>query len=130
MVDHTKPLTGPELDAALQEIVEWEFVEAEAATGHIADPKAYRQAMLQRARRQARDDPWWASRRLVVIRTGKRITMCREVRGTHGISHEYHPLGTDARPEWWNMDEARALAERRRERARRLSGLLPDDDDA
>lgn len=44
---------------------------------------------------------------------GKRITYCREVRGTHGFSHIYDPKGTDPTPAWWNLDAAKAEHDRR-----------------
>lgn len=38
---------------------------------------------------------------------GKTLTRCRLVRGTHGITYEYDPHGTDEPPKWWSRDEAR-----------------------
>ncbi len=46
-------------------------------------------------------------------RDGKRITYCREERGTHGVSYVYDPAGTDEPAAWWNRDAAKHEEERR-----------------
>jgi hypothetical protein len=44
---------------------------------------------------------------------GKRITQCREVRGTHGMDYIWDPEGTDQPPEWWNREIAKQAEETR-----------------
>lgn len=50
---------------------------------------------------------------------GKKLTRCREARGTHAVSHEWHPDGTDTPPAWWNPEAAKRayLAEQEARRA-------------
>lgn len=44
---------------------------------------------------------------------GKRVTRCKEVRGSHGTTYIYDLRGTDEPPAWWNEDAAKAEEERR-----------------
>lgn len=38
---------------------------------------------------------------------GKKITHCRETRGSQGVDHVYDPGGTDPTPPWWSHDVMR-----------------------
>lgn len=73
------------------------------------------------ARKQLEADeasmPGYIERSLAAItakKQGRKITYCREVRGTHQVTHIYDPAGTDAAPSWWNRDAAKAEHEQRR----------------
>lgn len=43
---------------------------------------------------------------------GKKLTYCREARGSHSTMHVFDPNGTDQPPPGWSISEARRLAER------------------
>jgi hypothetical protein len=45
---------------------------------------------------------------------GQRVTCCVEVRGSHGMSHDYDPAGIDPAPGWWSLDLAKREANHRR----------------
>ena len=47
-------------------------------------------------------------------KAGKRITYCKEVRGSHAMSYVYDDRGTDEPPSWWNRDAAKADEQQRR----------------
>jgi hypothetical protein len=49
-------------------------------------------------------------------KNGRRITYCREERGSHAMSYVYDPKGTDEPPAWWNRDAAKADEDQRRGR--------------
>lgn len=115
-----------ELDAAIERLVQHQY-DAYAKDNYVEDEAALKKKIRNRMYALEHEYPGWVSRNMVQVDAGRRLTGCREVRGTHAIDYVWDPEGTDTPPEWWNRDEARAIAERRNERAR-LARLLPDDD--
>ena len=47
-----------------------------------------------------------AAARLRAEATGRRLTYCRLVRGSHGGAYVYDAEGTDEPPAWWNLEVA------------------------
>ena len=78
--------------------------------GHpIRNLDAFKADWRGRIVQHAHEDIHFLERARIRLDGGK-ITQCREVRGTHGITHIYDPAGTDTPPPWWNRDEAKRLA--------------------
>lgn len=71
---------------------------------------AWRNATRQQLLADEATWPGYIERSLRAIqakRDGRRITRCREARGTHGMSYVYDPDGTAEPPSWWNRDAAK-----------------------
>jgi hypothetical protein len=47
-----------------------------------------------------------AAARLRAESSGRRLTFCRLVRGSHGGAYVYDPQGTDEPPAWWSLEAA------------------------
>jgi hypothetical protein len=61
-----------------------------------------------------------AAARLQAEATGRRLTCCRLVRGSHGGAYVYDPEGTDEPPAWWSLEAA--MRARRTSSARSAAG--------
>lgn len=96
--------------ADLELVVDYHQAQAEAA-GH---PPRSLTAWRDAARREQLDNehahPGFIARSAAGLRAraeGKKLTCCREERGTHGVTHIYDPNGTDTPPAWWSRDQAK-----------------------
>ena len=64
------------------------------------------EAAVERAERREPRFLERAAARLRAEATGRRLTYCRLVRGSHGGAYVYDPEGTDEPPAWWSLEAA------------------------
>jgi hypothetical protein len=96
--------------ADLELVVDYHQAQAEAAGHPPRSIAAWRDAAAREQIENERLRPGFIPRAAAGLRAraeGRRITGCREIRGTHGMSHDYDPNGTDTPPAWWSRDQAK-----------------------
>lgn len=103
-------------DPDLETVVEHMLQEA-VASGHppLNGIDAWKDGVRKRVLADERKRPGYIKRAADGLRaaaSGRKLTMCTWSRGTHGVSPEYDPTGTDDPPAWWNRDKARVEWER------------------
>lgn len=98
----------------LQSVIDYHQQEAEEHGRPPHNVQAWRAACAREVLENERKYPGHIRRAALGIRAradGKRLTYCREVRGTHGVDYIYADDGTDEPPAWWNRDAAKLAEE-------------------
>lgn len=100
----------------ITKLIDRELREAVKAGQHVRHIAGWRRECRERILANESSLPgfvWNSARAIDAQAKGRRVTYCRETRGSHGVSHVYDPAGTDPPPSGWSLDLARSIDRQR-----------------